>query len=105
MRMVQQRLDRRIKDGGSGQDAHQGAITVAVFIDQPSLLRFNSLAQSVYRLARGPSNVEYLLPRCPMSLIKPADKQHPKAPGVESIFKAFDLHRIKELSLDQVPAG
>ena len=91
MRMVQQFLDRQIKVTEShGQDAHQGAIPVAVFVDQPGLLRFNSLAQSVYRHEGGPSNVEHPLPRCPVSLIKPAGKQHSKAPGVEPIRQAFD---------------
>ena len=74
----------------NGEDAHERAVPVAVFIGQPSLLGFDSLAQAVDSLVCGPPDVEYLIPGGPVSLLKPAYKQTAEMPGIQPIQQALD---------------
>jgi hypothetical protein len=72
------------------EDAHERAIPVAVFISQPSLLGFESLAQAVDGPVGGPADVEYLIPGSPVSLLKPAYEQTAEVLSIKPVQQALN---------------
>ena len=88
--IVQQYPDGFFKIAKSDwEDAHERAVTVAVFIGQPSLLWFNSLAQAVDSLECGSTDVEYLFPGSPVGLVNPAYEQATEVPGIALLHQAL----------------